>query len=92
MKHDNPLLEFRIHAPQFLKEVFNANPRLGSVMFIPANTLRLYLLQIAQRAAELNDHKLNAIMCQMALYSIADPWAEDFDAKKTKEIISKKYS
>lgn len=60
-------------------------------MFVPANTLRLYLIQIAQRAAELNDPKLNAIMCQMALYSVADPYSPEFDKEITRKVISKKY-
>jgi hypothetical protein len=83
--------EFRIHTPAFLSEVFDNNPRLGATLRIPANTLRLYLIQIATRASELNDPKLNAIMCQMALYEIADPYSNEYDAKKTKQIISKKY-
>ncbi len=84
-------LEFKIHAPNFLKEVFDLNPKLGGVLFVPANTLRTYLLQIAQRASELNDPKLNAIMCQMSLYEIADPESKEYDREKTMKIIRAKY-
>lgn len=87
-----PELEFKIHAPQFLKEVFNNNPTLGATLRIPANTLRVYLGQIAERASELNDPKMNAIMCQMALYEIADQYSKDYDANLTKKIISEKYT
>lgn len=91
MKKD-PTLEFKINTPAFLKEIFDNNPKLGGVFRVPANILRTYLLQIAQRAAELNDPKLNAIMCQMSLYEIADQYAPGFNQAQTNEIISKKYS
>ena len=87
----NPSLEFKINTPQFLKEVFDENPKLGGIFFVPANTLRTYLIQIAERAAELNDPKLNAIMCQMALYEISDPYQEGYNEKLTKKIIANKY-
>lgn len=90
-KSNNPMLEFKINTPQFLKEVFNENPKLGVVFKIPANIFREYLIQIANRAAELNDPKLNAIMCQMALYSIADPYSPEFNKSITEKIILKKY-
>lgn len=89
---ENVNLEFKINTPQFLKEVFDENPKLGGIFFVPANILRNYLIQIAERASELNDPKLNAIMCQMALYSIADPYSNEFDGLKTEEIIKNKYS
>lgn len=88
----DPELEFKINTPQFLKEVFDNNPTLGGVLFVPANTLQSYLYQIAQRASELNDPKLNAIMCQMALYEIADPYQKGYNGELTKSIIAKKYS
>ena len=90
MTKQKQLPEFKIHAPNFLKEVFNNN-RLGGVLKFPANILRTYLIQIAQRASELNDPKLNAIMCQMALYEIADPESKEYNPKLVKKIIDKKY-
>ena len=87
-----PELEFKINTPAFLKEVFDQNPTLGGVLFVPINTLQGYLAQIAERASELNDPKLNAIMCQMALYAVADPYdKENYDRKVTEETIRKKY-
>ncbi len=85
-------LEFKINTPAFLKEVFDHNPTLGGVLKVPVNVLRNYLQQIAERASQLNDPKLNAIMCQMALYAIADPYDKDnYDAERTSEIIKAKY-
>jgi hypothetical protein len=89
-KFQKPELEFKIHAPQFLTELFNNNP-LGGVFYVPCNTLRMYLTQIATRASELNDPKLNAIMCQMALYEIADPHSTEYDGDRVMKIIKAKY-
>jgi hypothetical protein len=92
MKKKNPHTEFKIHAPQFLKELFDLNPKLGGVLFVPANVFRLYLAQIAERASQLNDPKLNAIMVQMSLYEVADPQSPEYDAKVAADLIEKKYS
>jgi len=91
MKNKNPHLEFKINTPAFLKEVFDENPKLGGIFFVPANILRMYLLQIATRASELNDPKLNAIMAQMSLYSVADQYSGEFNAEITKKLIDAKY-
>lgn len=87
----SPKLEFKICTPAFLKEVFDNNPTLGGVLYVPVNILRGYLIQIAERASELNDPKLNAIMAQMALYDECDPYSKDYDEKRTMQTISKKY-
>lgn len=86
-----PELEFRINSPAFLKEIFNNNPTLGRVLFAPANIFQNYLYQIAERASQLNDPKLNAIMCQMSLYEIADPYSSEYNQEATNKIISGKY-
>jgi hypothetical protein len=51
----------------------------------------LYFIQIAKRASELNDPKMNAIMCQMGLYAISDPDDPDYDRELTMKIIKAKY-
>lgn len=69
-------LEFRIHIPNLLKEItdngFGAMPN-GGLLFIPMNQFRIWLLQVSQRALELNDPKLNLLMCRGAMYAESDP-------------------
>lgn len=90
VKKKNPEHEFKVNTPQFLREIFDNNA-IGGVFYVPANVFRGYLIQIAQRAAELNDPKLNAIMCQMALYDAADPYSPGYDKRLTKKTIKNKY-
>lgn len=75
-------LSFKIHTPNFLKEItdnaIGANGKMG-VLFVPMNTFRSYLLKIAKRASQLNDPKLNDIMCDMVLYEIADPESSEYN-------------
>jgi len=53
------------------------------------NCLKGYLDLIAERAIELNDDKLNALMCRMTLYSCADPSSEDYDLEGVKALYKK---
>lgn len=85
------VIEWRINTAGFLKEVFDHNPKLGGVLRFPINVLRNFLIQIAERASEINDTKLNAIMAQMALYDRCDPYSKDYDSDFTKALINKKY-
>ncbi len=67
-------LEWRVNTPAFLQEVFNNNPKLGGQFFQPANIFRELLVEVAGRASQLNDPIMNALMCRLALYGIADPY------------------
>lgn len=64
-------LEFRVDTPALLKEIADAGLIAnGGVLFIPLNTLRNYLLRVAQRASEINDPQLNILMLKMNLYEM----------------------
>lgn len=74
-------LYFKVNTPQLLKEIADYGLKQDSmgVLRIPLNVLRNYLGSVAQRAAELNDPKLNLLMCEMALYEIANPESAEYD-------------
>jgi hypothetical protein len=81
---------FKIHVPQFLKEVSNcAISDKSGVLFIPLNIFRTYLGLVAQRCSEINDPVLNKLMCEMALYEISDPESKDYDHELTQQTIDK---
>ena len=62
---------FRVDSPQLLNEIASAGlPRSAGVLKVPLNVFRTYLIQVAQRAIELNDPKLNILMLEMNLYEI----------------------
>lgn len=79
---------WKVHTPNLFKEIVDhALPRKMGVMLTPINQFRLLLSEVAERASELNDPKLNALMCRMTLYEIADPESSEYDKKTVDKII-----
>lgn len=78
-------LKWSVHTPELIKEIIECSGidiyRIPLSIFL--NTLR----QTAARAAEINDPKLNEMMCRLALYSVSDPHSEDYDAELTNRTI-----
>lgn len=85
----NTLL-WRVNAPQLLKEVLN-NPGT-SMLAKPVQIFGLILSEVGVRAAELNDPRLNALMCRLAIYSIADGFSPDKNFELVNEVIKNGYS
>jgi len=79
MKH----LLWKVHAANFLEEAIMNNPTAW-VMHKPAVIFGMLLHKVGERASEINDPELNALMCRLAIYAISDPSQEDFDARATK--------
>jgi hypothetical protein len=63
-------LEWRCHTPNLLSEIM-CNPGTGALR-VPMKEFKLMLFAVAERAAEINDPKLNRMMLQLTLYDIAD--------------------
>ncbi len=78
-------LYWKIHLPNLLKEILN-NPGTG-ILQQPLRILQSILVQIATRASELNDLELNALMCRLALYEIADPTSKEYNPVLIDKII-----
>jgi len=68
-------LHFRIHTADFLKEIADNALTLGKmgVLKVPLNVFRTLLLQVGERAAELNDPILNKLMFDMTIYELPSP-------------------
>lgn len=62
---------FHINTVGLLHEIADCNDGMGALR-IPFNVLRVLLAQVAQRATELHDRKLDALMVRLGLYEI-DP-------------------
>lgn len=82
-------LLWKCNTPQLLNEILS-NPHNG-ILSKPIKIFSLILQELAIRAAELNDDRLNAIMCKLALYSISDPYDKEFDKELANKIIKKGY-
>lgn len=72
------VVAWRCHTPNLLKEVL-ANPS-ASILSKPLAILGRMLAEVADRAIELDDPKLHALMIRLTLYSLADPDSPDYDA------------
>lgn len=81
-------LNWRVNTPAFLQEIGNHNDSMA-VMRKPLMIFSAILGEVATRASELNDDKLNALMCRLALYEISDPYSKEYDAVKVRELIRK---
>jgi len=42
--------------------------------------------EVAERASQINDPQLNALMCRLALYEVADPFSKSYDKKVVERI------
>jgi hypothetical protein len=79
-------LEWKVNTPGLLNEIL-LNPQCR-ILKRPLQVFANLLGQVGQRAAELNDPQLNALMCRLAIYAIADPNNPDYDAEKLSEILA----
>ena len=77
---------WRVYTAGLLKEILSndSTQTLRKPLQIFANILA----QVGERAAELNDAKLNALMCRLAIYSISDPESKDYDFEMVEKILS----
>lgn len=80
-------LEWKSHVAAIFKEILN-NPGTW-VLATPLNIIQHTLVEVGERAAELNDPILNGLMCRLAIYEISDPYSKEFDKKKLDEVMSK---
>ncbi len=72
-------MQWRVHTPNLLKEIAQNIGKNGTAVATPLQILAQLLSQVGERAAELNDEKLNALMVRLTIYSVADPESPDFD-------------
>lgn len=82
-------LIWRVNTPQLLKEIMH-NPGT-SILNQPLQIFARILAEVGDRASELNDPKLNALMCRLAIYEVADPYNKNFDKNLTNDTINKGY-
>jgi hypothetical protein len=79
--------EWRVNVPGLLKEVLsNAG---AEILSIPIQIFAGVLEEVAQRAIELDDPQLHALMCRLALYETADPYSKEYDEALVRSTIHK---
>jgi hypothetical protein len=84
------IMRWRVNTPQLLKEIAENNG--VAILKIPLNVFQSILAEVAERASELNDPKMNALMCRLAMYSVSDPYSGDYDSEITLKTIEEGYN
>lgn len=82
--------KWRVHTPNFLKEIIeNSSPQAqrNGVLEKPINIFRKLLIEVGERASELNDKKLNALMCRLTIYEIANPESKEYNPELVDKIF-----
>lgn len=62
--------QWSCHTPNLLKEILT-DPRMG-ILEKPLNIFGKMLAEVAERAIEIDDPKLNILMLRLTLYEVAD--------------------
>ena len=78
-------VQWRVNTPQLLKEIIGNNET--AVLSKPLAIFGRILAEVGERAAEINDPKLNALMCRLAIYEVSDPYNSNYDAELTNATI-----
>lgn len=80
--------QWKVNTPGLFKEIVENNSQCW-IFVQPLNIFQSILKQVAERAIELNDPKLNSLMLRLALYDTANPSSKDFDPEFINEYINK---
>lgn len=81
----------KINTSGLFKEIVESNDQMW-IMKIPLQQLLKILAEVGERAAEIDDPKLNALMMRLGIYSISDPGSPEFDQAFVSDYIEKAYS
>lgn len=80
-------LNWKCHTPKLFEEIL-VNP--GTAMLKqPLIIFRSILVEVAMRAIELNDDKLNLLMLRLTLYECADPLSTNYHPEISKQLETK---
>ena len=81
---------WKVNTVQLLKEVVNHNPSAWALAK-PIQIFGILLAELGEIASNINDPKLNAMMCRLAIYECSDPYNVNHDEALTRKTISKGY-
>lgn len=80
---------WKVNTPQLLKEIMSNNG--VGILSKPLTIFGRLLAEVGERASELNDPKLNALMCRLAIYEESDPYNENYNEELTLKTIEQAY-
>ena len=80
-------VDWKVYTPGLLQEILD-NPGTG-ILRIPLQLMQNILQEVAQRATELHDGVMDALMMRLSLYAVADGYSKEYDAKLVREYMEK---
>lgn len=79
------LADWKVHTYRLLSEIANCS---GNAIYkIPLNIFGKLLAKVGERAIELDDPQLNALMCRLTIYTAADPESPDYDPELVSQTL-----
>ena len=79
-------LEWKVATYSLFKEIISNSQT--AALKIPLNILLVLLKQVGQRAIELDDPQMNALMLRLGLYSISNPDDPEFNPELVEKYLS----
>ena len=81
-------LGWKVCTAGLMKEILtNVDKRSQSALRDPILIFTNLLIQVGQRAAELNDPEMNKLMLRLCIYSVADPNDPDYNPVLVSKIL-----
>lgn len=77
--------EWRVHTSLLLEEIAKHSQQPALVK--PIQILGRILAMVGQRASELHDRQLDALMMRLTIYTVADPLSPDYDPDLVSEYL-----
>lgn len=77
---------WKVNTVGLLKEILNNNPNMA-ILAHPLQIFSNLLAEVADRVKELNDPRLMALMCRLALFEESDPYSKSYDKEMTEQTI-----
>jgi len=76
---------WKVHTPLLLQEIADCS---GNTIYkIPLSIFGKLLAEVGERAAAINDPELNALMCRLTIYTVADPTSPDYNPKTERAVM-----
>lgn len=85
MSVESKPLDWKVNTPALLKEILNSNEGMA-ILAAPLQIFANILAEVAQRASELGDNRLNLLMARLALYECSDPNSKEYDPEFIKAL------
>lgn len=80
-------LYWSVNTPELLQEIGCNNET--AALRKPLHIFGLLLFELGTIAAEINDDRLNAIMCRLCIYEISDPYNKAYNKELRDAIVAK---